>query len=208
MDMYFFDLGLTPFEAGKQVGSSDLVKKNRLFFSSEDLQQIPQEILEEKKAFAAKCEKICRTVYPSILEEMEGFCSSSGIAMEEWSTRFFTIYAFPPFQGCTCLAVGGENGYLARNSDFCRRQLLYAAVMFFIFQKSKSFFANSTTPTQMEDGVNEVGWQWGLPFCLDCQKPWDFTAGLLVRYLLEHCQDVPWKRSRHLNIFRSLPCRL
>ena len=30
--MYFFDLGLTPFEAGKQVGSSDLVKKNRLFF--------------------------------------------------------------------------------------------------------------------------------------------------------------------------------
>ena len=107
--MYFFDLGLTPFETGKQVGSSDLVKKNRFFFSSEDSQQIPREILEEKQAFAAKCEKICRTVYPSILEEMEGFCSSSGIAMEEWSTRFFTIYAFPPFQGCTCLAVGGEN---------------------------------------------------------------------------------------------------
>ena len=64
--MYFFDLGLTPFEAGKQVGSSDLVKKNRLFFSSEDLQQIPQGILEEKKAFAAKCEKICRTVYPKL----------------------------------------------------------------------------------------------------------------------------------------------
>lgn len=68
--MYFFDLGLTPFEAGKQVGSSDLVKKNRFFFSAQDSQQIPREILEEKQAFAAKCEKICRTVYPSILEEM------------------------------------------------------------------------------------------------------------------------------------------
>lgn len=52
--MYFFDLGLTPFEAGKQVGSSDLVKKNRLFFSAEDSQQIPQGILEEKKGVCSK----------------------------------------------------------------------------------------------------------------------------------------------------------
>ena len=137
--MYFFDLGLTPFEAGKQVGSSDLVKKNRFFFSSEDSQQIPQEILEEKKAFAAKCEKICRTVYPSILEEMEGFCSSSGIAIEEWSTRFFTIYAFPPFQGCTCLAVGGKR-------IPCKKQRFFAAGSFFMQQlcfwlsRNKIFF--------------------------------------------------------------------
>ena len=188
--MYFFDLGLTPFEAGKQVGSSDLVKKNRLFFSSEDSQQIPQEILEEKKAFAAKCEKICRTVYPSILEEMEGFCSSSGIAMEEWSTRFFTIYAFPPFQGCTCLAVGGENGYLARNSDFLPQAASLCSSYVFHFPETKSFFANSTTPTQMEDGVNEYGLAVGLTFVYPKVHKAGLNAGMLVRYVLEKCRTT------------------
>lgn len=200
--MYFFDLGLTPFEAGKQVGSSDLVKKNRLFFSAEDSQKIPQGILKEKKEFAAKCEKICRTVYPSILEEMEGFCSSSGIAMEEWSTRFFTIYAFPPFQGCTCLAVGGENGYLARNSDFLPQAASLCSSYVFHFPETKSFFANSTTPTQMEDGVNEDGLAVGLTFLYPTVRKPGLHAGLLVRYLLEHCQDVPEaiKALKHLPI--------
>ena len=128
MDMYFFDLGLTPFEAGKQVGSSDLVKKNRFFFSSEDSQKIPQGILEEKKAFAAKCEKICRTVYPSILEEMEGFCSSSGIAMEEWSTRFFYYLCLSAISGLhlPCSRWGKRVP--------CKKQRFFAAGSFFMQQ--------------------------------------------------------------------------
>ena len=205
--MYFFDLGLTPFEAGKQVGSSDLVKKNRLFFSSEDSQQIPQEILEEKKAFAAKCEKICRTVYPSILEEMEGFCSSSGIAMEEWSTRFLLSMPFRHFRAAPVLQSVGRTGTLQETAIFCRRQLLYAAVMFFIFQRQNLFLQTAQHQRRWKMESMRMDWQWDLPFYIRLSENRDFMRDCWY--------DICWntvrmcrKRSRHLNIFRPLPCRL
>ena len=157
--MYFFDLGLTPFETGKQVGSSDLVKKNRFFFSSEDSQQIPREILEEKQAFAAKCEKICRTVYPSILEEMEGFCSSSGIAMEEWSTRFLPSMPFRHFRAAPVLAVGGENGYLARNSDFLPQAAPLCSSYVFHFPETKSFLQTAQHQRRWKMESMRMDWQ-------------------------------------------------
>ena len=203
--MYFFDLGLTPFEAGKQVGSSDLVKKNRLFFSSEDLQQIPQGILEEKKAFAAKCEKICRTVYPSILEEMEGFCSSSGIA--NGAQGFLLSMPFRHFRAAPALQSVGKTGTLQETAIFCRRQLLYAAVMFLAFQKQNLFLQTAQHQCRWKMASMRMGWQWGLPFCIRLSENRDFMR--------DYWYDICWntvrmcrKRSRHLNIFRSLPCRL
>ena len=55
----------------------------------------------------------------------------------------------------------------------------------------KSFLANSTTPVQVEDGVNEDGLAVGLTFLFPTVRKPGLNAGLLVRYLLEHCSSVP-----------------
>lgn len=54
----------------------------------------------------------------------------------------------------------------------------------------------------MEDGVNEDGLAVGLTFLYPTVRKPGLHAGLLVRYLLEHCQDVPEaiKALKHLTI--------
>lgn len=205
--MYFFDLGLTPFEAGKQVGSSDLVKKNRLFFSSEDLQQIPQGILEEKRHLQQNVRKSAGQFILRFWKRWKAFVHHPVLRWRSGAQGFLLSMPFRHFRAAPALQSVEKTGTLQETAIFCRRQLLYAAVMFLAFQKQNLFLQTAQHQRRWKMASMRMGWQWGLPFCIRLSENRDFMR--------DYWYDICWntvrmcrKRSRHLNIFRSLPCRL
>lgn len=171
----------TPYEAGSHFGQSLEVQTPSGFMFD-----------AQRRAFGKECLKICRRIYPSVVEEMEGIAQGAGIELEKFSAFLFGIYAFPPFQGCSCFAaVGEEDVFFGRNSDFLPAAREQSLSSIYKIEGKKSFLANSTTPVQVEDGVNEDGLAVGLTFVFPTVRKPGLNAGLLVRYLLEHCSSVP-----------------
>ena len=205
--MYFFDLGLTPFEAGKQVGSSDLVKKNRLFFSAQDSQQIPQGILEEKRHLQQNVRKSAGQFILRFWKRWKVFVHHPVSRWRSGAQGFLLSMPFRHFRAAPVLQSVGRTGTLQETAIFCRRQLLYAAVMFFIFQRQNLFLQTAQHQRRWKMESMRMDWQWDLPFYIRLSENRDFMRDCWY--------DICWntvrmcrKRSRHLNIFRFLPCRL
>lgn len=158
-----------------------------------DMQTLPPFLFDgQRMEFGKACLQICRRVYPSVVEEMEGIAQGAGMELEKLSAFLFGIYAFPPFQGCSCFAAADEEEiFFGRNSDFLPAAKEQSLSSIYKIEGKKSFLANSTTPVQVEDGVNEDGLAVGLTFLFPTVRKPGLNAGLLVRYLLEHCSSVP-----------------
>ena len=158
-----------------------------------DMQTLPPFLFDgQRMEFGKACLQICRRVYPSVVEEMEGIAQGAGVELEKLSAFLFGIYAFPPFQGCSCFAAADEEEiFFGRNSDFLPAAKEQSLSSIYKIEGKKSFLANSTTPVQVEDGVNEDGLAVGLTFLFPTVRKPGLNAGLLVRYLLEHCSSVP-----------------
>lgn len=159
MDMYFFDLGLTPFEAGKQVGSSDLVKKNRLFFSSEDLQQIPQGILEEKRHLQQNVRKSAGQFILRFWKRWKAFAHHPVLRWRNGAQGFLPSMPFRHFRAAPVLQSVGRTGTLQETAIFCRRQLLYAAVMFLTFQRQNLFLQTAQHQRRWKMASMRMDWQ-------------------------------------------------
>ena len=151
-----------------------------------DMQTLPPFLFDgQRMEFGKACLQICRRVYPSVVEEMEGIAQGAGMELEKLSAFLFGIYAFPPFQGCSCFAAADEEEiFFGRNSDFLPAAKEQSLSSIYKIEGKKSFLANSTTPVQVEDGVNEDGLAVGLTFLFPTVRKPGLNAGLLVRYLL------------------------
>ena len=74
-----------------------------------DMQTLPPFLFDgQRMDFGKSCLQICRRVYPSVVEEMEGIAQGAGMELEKLSAFLFGIYAFPPFQCCSCFAAAAE----------------------------------------------------------------------------------------------------
>ena len=153
-----------------------------------DMQTLPPFLFDgQRMEFGKSCLQICRRVYPSVVEEMEGIAQGAGVELEKLSAFLFGIYAFPPFQGCSCFAAADEEEiFFGRNSDFLPAAKEQSLSSIYKIEGKKSFLANSTTPVQVEDGVNEDGLAVGLTFLFPTVRKLGLNAGLLVRYLLSY----------------------
>ena len=101
----------------------------------------------QRMEFGKACLQICRRVYPSVVEEMEGIAQGAGVELEKLSAFLFGIYAFPPFQGCSCFAAADEEEiFFGRNSDFLPAAKEQSLSSIYKIEGKKSFLANSNHP--------------------------------------------------------------
>lgn len=146
---------------------------------------------EERVSFARECATLCKDIYPGVLEEMKGIADGQNIDVEILYEFLFCMYAFPIDVRCSCFAFrSGKDIIFGRNSDFLTAiEELYDATSYDI-EGGISFLGNTTACVQMEDGINAYGLAIGLTFIYPTIRKPGLGAGLLVRYILEHCRTV------------------
>lgn len=184
--MNHYSTGADPYDAGAALGRA--LRADGL---SPGQAHLPA-LSAEKRDFGEKSARICAAEYPSLLAEIRGLADGLKMPFSDLAAFLFGIYNFPPFQGCTCFAAQGEGGEVifGRNSDFLTMFEPYDASFHYTISGKHAFVGNSTAPVQIEDGVNEFGLAAGLTFLWPVVKKPGLNAGMLVRYLLEHCKTV------------------
>ena len=102
------------------------------------------------------------------------------------------MYAIPPSCCCSCLAVAaGDEILFGRSSDFLTAlEEQNCNVLYTLSDGAYSLTGNTTAFIELEDGVNEHGLAIGLTSVYSTRRKPGFTAGLLLRYLLEKCRTV------------------
>jgi len=185
--MYHAHFRGTHYEAGFRWGSLLLKHKNII------LDHIPFEITKERMDYAASCIPIYETYYPEILEEIRGLADGQCCDVRTLQAVLLSMYAIPPVCCCSCFAAAnGKRVLFGRNSDFLTEiEKLNLNVIYKLSDGAYSFTGNTTAFVEMEDGINEYGLAVGLTSVYPTVKGTGFTAGLLLRYLLEKCRNVP-----------------
>lgn len=173
------------YEAGFKWGSLLLkrgkkINKNHTFI-----------ITCERREFADQCIIEYKKYFPEILEEIKGIADGQKIGYEELYTFLLSMYCFEFENRCTCFVMRkSEEIIFGRNSDFLTElEKLYDSC-YYNLEKSYSFIGNTTSFTEIEDGINEYGLTAGLTFVYPKIRKAGFNAGMLVRYLLEKCKTV------------------
>lgn len=184
--MNHYSTGTDPYDAGAALGRALCADG----LSPEQVHLLA--LSAEKRDFGEKSAQICAAEYPSLLAEIRGLADGLEMPFSDLAAFLFGIYNFPPFQGCTCFAAQGEGGEVifGRNSDFLTMLEPYYASFHYTISGKHAFVGNSTALVQIEDGVNEFGLAAGLTFLWPVVKKPGLNAGMLVRYLLEHCKTV------------------
>ena len=184
--MYHAHFRGTHYEAGYRWGSLLLKHKNIIS------DNIPFEITQERIDYALNCLPIYKKYYPEIIEEIQGLADGQHCDVRILQAVLFGMYAMPPVCNCSCFAfAAGQEILLGRNSDFLTDlEKKNMNVIYRLAGGAYSFTGNTTAFVEMEDGINEQGLAVGLTSVYPCQCKPGFNAGLLLRYMLEKCQDV------------------
>lgn len=194
--MYHSRFKGTHYEAGLKYGT--LLYNHGAILSKKHVFNITPQKLE----FGKECAKVCKTAYPQIIEEMRGISEGQKMPFEEFSAFIFGIYCFTLDNLCTCFAFKDDDNIIfGRNSDFITKLEKVYESCYYKLGGCHSFVGNTTAMVQIEDGVNEFGLAIGLTFIYPSVIKPGLNAGLLVRYILEHCKTV----AEALQALKNLP---
>ncbi|MBS6924466.1 MAG: linear amide C-N hydrolase [Lachnospiraceae bacterium] len=176
----------THYEAGFRWGSLLLKHQNII------LENIPFEITQERIDYALSCLPVYKQYYCEITEEIQGLADGQHCDVHILQAVLFSMYSIPPACNCSCFGfTTGQEILLGRNSDFLTEmEKLNMNVIYRLTDGAYSFTGNTTAFVEVEDGVNEHGLAVGLTSVYPRQRKLGFNAGLILRYLLEKCQNV------------------
>lgn len=185
--MYHAHFRGTHYEAGYRWGSLLLKHQNII------LENVPFEITQERMDYAHSCLPIYEKYYHEITEEIQGLADGQHCDARLLQAVLFSMYSMPPACNCSCFAAAsGREILLGRNSDFLPQlEKQNLNVIYKLTGGACSFTGNTTAFVEVEDGVNEHGLAAGLTSVYPLQCRPGFNAGLLLRYLLEKCKNVP-----------------
>lgn len=125
--------------------------------------------------------------FPELTDHYERLCDLSGGG--DLASRFLSMYRPPAFMsGCTQVAFERETGALIRNYDYQPR--LFEGVLW-CTNWLRPVIAVSDCSWGALDGVNESGLCASLTFGGRKVTGEGFGIPLVIRYLLETCDDVP-----------------
>lgn len=187
----------TRYEAGLQWGRT-LAKRGYFL-----LAELPFPLTRERRDFGSACLPIYQACFPEILEEIEGLALGQSCPAEELQAVLFSMYALPPACHCSCFAISaGGQTLLGRNSDFWTAlEDQNLNVRYEFSGGAYSFTGNTTAFLEMEDGVNSRALAAGLTAVAPAAVKPGLNAGMLVRYILEKCENV----SQGLKALETLP---
>lgn len=173
------------YDAGHRWGT--LVKNNAVCLQD----KIAFALQEDRITFAKACIPIYEQYFPKVLQEMQGICHAQDLSMDHLAAFVFGMYSFTLDHHCTCFVCKDEQAHVfARNSDFLVHLEKQYDSCYYNYDQSLSFIGNTTAFVEIEDGVNEYGFCAGLTFIAPTVIQPGFNAGMLIRYVLEHCKTV------------------
>lgn len=148
-------------------------------------------LTKEKYEFAERCLNEYKKYFPNVLDEIMGIAEGNEVPVETLYAMLFSMYCFELDNRCTCFAFATEEEIVfGRNSDFLvSLEKLYMNCLYKL-NGCHGFNGNTTAFVQIEDGVNERGLAVGLTFVYPHIRKPGLNAGMLVRYLLENCQNT------------------
>jgi predicted choloylglycine hydrolase len=148
-------------------------------------------LTKEKYEFAERCLNEYKKYFPNVLDEIMGIAEGNEVPVETLYAILFCMYCFELDNRCTCFAFATEEEIVfGRNSDFLvSLEKLYMNCLYKL-NGCHGFNGNTTAFVQIEDGVNERGLAVGLTFVYPHIRKPGLNAGMLVRYLLENCQNT------------------
>lgn len=157
--------------------------------------RLPFPLTKTRRDFAAACLPIYQHFFPEILAEIAGLAAGQNCSAEDIQAILFSMYALPPAAQCSCMALTNPGQILlGRNSDFLTALADFNLNVIYHFptdsDNSADFYGNTTAFIEMEDGVNAHGLALGLTSVAPTKIKPGFNAGLLLRYLLEKCQNT------------------
>ena len=175
----------THYAAGLQWGT--LLRKR----GQNILQDVPFAVTRERQMYARACLPVYQAYYPEALEEIQGIADGQQCDAERLRTALLSMYAMPPGQCCSCLAVAAEQGvFFGRNSDFLTALEHLNRNVQYRLEGAYALTGNTTAFVELEDGVNEHGLAIGLTSVYPLKKQPGLQAGMLLRCLLEKCRNV------------------
>lgn len=160
------------------------------------LNNLPFPITQARRDFAAACLPIYQHFFQEVLAEIAGLAAGQNCTEADLQAILFSMYALPPAACCSCLALTGPSRvFLGRNSDFLSELADFNLNVIYHFTNeaqhiSADFTGNTTAFIEMEDGVNAHGLALGLTSVAPAGIKPGFNAGLLLRFLLEKCQNT------------------
>ncbi len=160
--------------------------------------EVPFPLTEQRSAFARASIGAYKRFYPATLEEIRGFSMAQGCSTEDLQAILFPMYALLPSPCCSCFALPG---LLGRNSDFLAAQAEACTNLICRPDGAIPFTGNTTSFLQMEDGCNHKGLAIGLTSVFTPAPRPGLTAGLVLRLLLETCENV----AQALDTLKVLP---
>lgn len=183
--MYHGRFKKTHYEAGYRYGQLLKTKGKKL----NSCPTFP--IDQERIKFGQECIEVYKQYYPEIVEEVRGIADGNETDFSFLSALIFTMYCYDVHNRCSCFACKNKDNIIfGRNSDFLVSiEKLYMNVLYDL-DNSYSFNGNTTSFVEIEDGINEYGLAIGLTFIPIAKVKAGFNVGILVRYLLEKCQNV------------------
>ncbi|WP_343208047.1 C45 family autoproteolytic acyltransferase/hydolase [Anaerolentibacter hominis] len=153
---------------------------------------LPRKEIPGRKEFCEACILVYQREYPQILAEIRGIADGQEMPFSELSEFLLGMYNYTAQTFCTCFACRQDDQVIfGRNSDFVTALEDTYDSCYYQLDGCYSFIGNTTSMSQIEDGVNEWGLAAGLTFVWPVVKAPGLNAGFLVRYILENCRDVP-----------------
>jgi predicted choloylglycine hydrolase len=138
-----------------------------------------------------ECRDLVETVFPEILEEIQGIAQSSGISYDSLSTMLLTLALAdqqPP--NCTIFAVKeGDQVWMGRNYDWFYRSKEYTESYFTSPEGGHRSLGHSDIFVGREDGVNEKGLGVAMSGITEYFQP-GVNFWIAIRYILDKCSTV------------------
>ncbi|MGM0339021.1 C45 family autoproteolytic acyltransferase/hydolase [Enterococcus sp. AZ007] len=196
--MYHARFKGTHYEIGRKWG--ELLRKNNKYL----LDNIPFEITKEMEAFSKECLPYYKDFFPGVIEEINGIAKGQLIDPNLLYAILFSMYGLVRATNCSSFIVKNERTYLlGRNSDFLTAiEKMYMNCLYtFKGPDSYSFSGNTTAFVEMEDGINQCGLAIALTSVFpDSIKP-GMNVGMILRMILEKCQNV----EQALELLKRIP---
>ncbi len=140
-----------------------------------------------ERASLLQCKRNLNNYMPEMVPVYEQLCALSGNG--DLSSRFLSLYRPPAYiAGCSQLACNNEFPYLVRNYDYA--PLLFDGFILKSRWLDKQVLGMADCLIGMLDGINENGLCASLAFGGSSDVGRGFGIPIIVRYVLETCDDV------------------
>jgi predicted choloylglycine hydrolase len=157
---------------------------------------------EFQQDFGKKSQAILSNVFPEVCDEIRGMTDGLNYSYEKFASWLLCMGCCYEPKGCTTFCFIHHNSvFYGRNNDLPPFLKKMGKSILYELKNGCSFFGNTSSMINFEEGLNEYGLAVAMEFLLPTIIVPGINSVLLVRYLLEKCATT----KEAINALQSLP---